>query len=295
MDCYMVANLKLALVSDRIGNPAPGVERMAAILNAFAAQPGARLSFTDLQKSTGLNRATCHAILTGFTEAAYLIRGNDKRFSIGPGLARIATAAANGLPPLEWALPEMQLLANDLDAVCSAIIFIENHVIVREQARPRASDKWSIARGSRLPLRPPFGATTFMYSNDVEIDAWISALSPPPAATLCDLFGQSLHFARKQGFAVIERASPASGRAFMGSDWLYKHGGKDQPINVITALPTKRRINVASMVCPVLDEKGKVALVLSANGFTAQFSANEICLMGARLQTACAVLSKRLQ
>ncbi|MEJ5979257.1 helix-turn-helix domain-containing protein [Novosphingobium sp. PS1R-30] len=77
----------------------PGVYRVAKIVDVFASGPPRRLSFADIVRETGLKRATCHAILVAMIETDMLIRGDDMKYALGHGLARIGLAARDTPAP----------------------------------------------------------------------------------------------------------------------------------------------------------------------------------------------------
>src|SRR5204862_283541 len=79
--------------------PAPGAERVVAVLNFLAAHPDESFTLSELARRLDLNKATCHALLTTLTQAALTAvrhRGYsvsldaDARVQLGQALAELA-------------------------------------------------------------------------------------------------------------------------------------------------------------------------------------------------------------
>lgn len=77
----------------------PGVYRVAAVLEAFAASPAPQLTFTEVLKMTGLNRATCHSVLLSLVETELLCRDAEKKFMLGQAFTRLGAAAVAARSP----------------------------------------------------------------------------------------------------------------------------------------------------------------------------------------------------
>src|SRR5205807_5671765 len=54
--------------------PAPGAERVVAVLNFLTAHPDESFTLSELARRLDLNKATCHALLMTLTDAGYLLR-----------------------------------------------------------------------------------------------------------------------------------------------------------------------------------------------------------------------------
>ena len=59
--------------------PAPGAERVVAVLNFLAAHPDESFTLSELSRRLDLNKATCHALLMTLTQAGYLLRHPTRR------------------------------------------------------------------------------------------------------------------------------------------------------------------------------------------------------------------------
>src|SRR5207248_704067 len=72
--------------------PAPGAERVVAVLNFLTAHPDESFTLSELARRLGLNKATCHALLMTLTEAGYVLRHPTRMtYMLGPALVAAGT------------------------------------------------------------------------------------------------------------------------------------------------------------------------------------------------------------
>lgn len=286
--------VRFEIAKENMTRSSPGVRRVAAILNFFAAHPDQSFTLTDLVRALKLSRATCHALLAGLVEAGYLYRASDKAYVLGPALAAIGRVANAHFSPLQAALPEMRALADEFDMVCSAVFREGNEVVVRDRAASRSHLGWSAPPGTRLPLRPPCGGIFLAWSAHAEAEAWLDQLIPRPQAEFRTKMHQGMAFARRHGFQVAftvqESIAFAPGRRFSGGsmEWLFSESMTDQPVVLAEELlEDDTSYPPASLVAPVFDAQRQVAFVLSMTGFSGMAKGAEIAQIGKRLREAC--------
>jgi DNA-binding IclR family transcriptional regulator len=262
----------------------PAVHRVASVLNFFAEHPGYAFTLTDLVKGLKLSRATCHALLVGLVDVGYLYRTSEKTYVLGPALAAIGRSASTNYSPLQVAQPEMRALADEFDAICSAFFRDGNDVVARERAAAVSHLGWSIARGARLPLRPPFAAIFFAWSPPAEADSWLDGLDPPVNARQRAQMLESMAFAREYGFLCMRVTRPPVVSAT--TDWLVS-GGASSPVEIMLKFELDRDYAVSAFDAPVFGADGRVAFVIGLVGMTGTRSGTEIMRIGTRLREAC--------
>lgn len=264
----------------------PSAERVIAILNFFADHPGQPFTLTDVVRSLKLSRATAHAFLTTLANAGYLYRASDKSYVLGPAVAAIGQVANEYFSPLQVAQPEMRRLADEYDAVCAAVFRERNEVLVRERATSRSHLGISMARGSRLPLRPPFGGIFFAWSSPAQAEMWLDELDPPTGAAMRDEMRLGMEFARQFGYQVTEqtRREPLGETS---ADWLFIEEMEERPVHLLTALDEGQTYNLSSVTSPVFGPDGKIAFILALSGIARLCSGHEIHEMGKQLLAAC--------
>jgi DNA-binding IclR family transcriptional regulator len=256
-----------------------------AILNFFADHPGQAFTLTDLVRSLRLSRATAHAFLTTLADAGYLYRASDKSYVLGPALAAIGQVAATHFSPLQIAQPEMRRLADEFDAVCSAIFRERGDIVVRERATSHSNLGFTLPRGGRLPLRPPFGGIFFASSGASAVDTWLSQLSPPALPGQREEMLAGIDFVRQHGFQFTVRTANAQPEG-MTSEWLFMEAIEDRPVLMLSSLDEAATYQLSAVTAPVFGPDGKVAFVIALVGFTGDTTGAAILTIGERVREA---------
>jgi DNA-binding IclR family transcriptional regulator len=278
---------KFEMAKEQMARSSPGVLRVAAILNFFAEHPGQAFTLTDLVRALRLSRATCHALLTGLVEVGYLYRANDKNYVLGPALINIARVAAEHASPMQVAQPEMRALADEFDGFCSAFYRDRDEVVVRERAASGTHLGWSAPPGTRMKLRPPFGAIFFAWSPRAEAEAWLEAVSPTPTPEQHETMLRSMAFARDHGFAFGVRGQAHAGGSLASAEQVFGGQQSDVPVAHLTEIDPDREYQLAFALAPVFDDKGHVAFVLGLMGVGGRPRGAEVERMGRKLRESC--------
>lgn len=268
----------------------PSAHRVIAILNFFADHPGQAFTLTDLVRSLHLSRATAHAFLTTLADAGYLFRASDKSYVLGPALAAIGQVAGEHCSPIQIAQPEMRGLADEFDAVCSAVFRDGNEIVVRERATSRSNLGFTLPHEGRLPLRPPFGGIFFASLPESAVDAWLAQLDPPAAKEQREEMLRGIAFVRKHGYQFTMR-TPREQPQDLSADWLFIEQADERPILLATAIDRDETYRLASVTSPVFGADGNVAFVLALVGFTGNRTGEEIDAIGRRLHEAAERIS----
>lgn len=271
------------MAKGNMARSSPGVRRVAAILNFFADHPGQAFTLTDLVRALKLSRATCHALLTGLVEVGYLYRANDKNYVLGPALLNIARIAARNVSPVQVVQPEIRALADEFDAFCSAFYRDRDDVVVLERAASGAQLGWSAPPGTRFKLRAPFGAIFYAWSATGEGEAWLDTAQPPNTAEQRRAMLDGMAFAREHGylFAVHNQSYRGGGES---AEQVFSGSRTEFPVTVMSQLEAGQAYSLASVLVPVFDARGGVALVLGLMGVAAPVAGARIEQMGQRLR-----------
>ena len=264
------------------------------MLNFFADNPGRSFSMTDLIRALKLNRATAHSLLAELVQANYLFRTSDKQYVLGSAAARLGTVASAHLSPLQVAQPEMRALADEFDAVCSALFRDRDEIVVQDRAASAAQLDWYPAPGIRWPLRSSIGPIFLIGSPLSEVDAWLDALSPPPSAEERQRTIAGLTFAQTHGFLYVLRDEPQE-QGPHTAEWQFMSRPGDRRLVVGAPLESGKTYSVASVGAQVLEAQGRVAFVLALSAFPAHRTAAEVMQRGARVRQACEGISRFFQ
>ena len=242
----------------------PAVGRTVAVLNFFADHPGQAFTLTDLVKSLKLSRATCHALLAALVDASYLYRTADKTYVLGAALARVGRVAQEHTSPIQAAIPELRLLADAFDAVCSVVSRDKDDAVVRERASSRSHLGWASPPGTRQPLRPPLGGAFLAWSSEAEVEAWIDKVTPPATAAQREQMHQGLAFSREHGFSFGVRKVHIMDAQHARS-LVY---ATEQTDYLVSRLEHGQPYELAFVAAPIFDARGRVAFILALTGFT---------------------------
>jgi DNA-binding IclR family transcriptional regulator len=262
----------------------PGVRRIVAILNFFADHPGQSFTLTDLVRALKLSRATCHALLAGLVESGYLYRTQDKSYVIGPTLVSIGRIAREHLSPLQVAQPEMRALADEFDAICSAIFREGDDVVVRARAAALSHLGWSSPQGARMLLRAPFSATFYAWGPKAQADAWLAEAAPAPTVEQRGAMFEAMAFAREHGYCFFVRNPRVLARQ-SDTESPFRPENNEFPVELPSVLDQDYQL--ASVVAPVFNESQQVAFVLGLMGFIDRMRGARIEKIGRRLREAC--------
>ena len=258
---------------------------MVSVLNFFAEHPGQAFTFTDIVKALKLGRATCHALLAGLVEEQYLYRNADKSYVIGPALVAIGQIAVDQFSPLQAAKPEMRLLSDTCNAVCSVVYLEDGDAVIASRAGSGSNLGWSVPQGYRAPLRAPFAASFFAWSKPYEVEKWLDELSPVPPEEEREQLQASIRFTREHGYAYaivnkeVEADPSDPERAFTGEQRAY-------PIISMASLDLGAEYQLSFINTPVFDKQGNVAFVLNLSGFVGSVRGDRVEEMGRQLRNA---------
>lgn len=263
----------------------PGVRRIVAILNFFAAHPHESFTLSDLVRALKLSRATCHGLLTGLVEAGYLYRTSDRGYLLGAALVSIGEVAKAHYSPLKAAQPEMRMLADEYDIVCSASFREGREVVVRERASAVSHLGFSVPRGWRAPLLPQFAGAFFVWSAPDEVKGWLDDLNPAPSASQREALETSILLIRRYGFFCAQRSARTVD--IQSTEWVFNSAYEEAPLLPIFEINEEATYELSWVMAPVLDTGRNTAFVIGVQGFTGPFTGAKILSIGQRVRETC--------
>lgn len=272
------------------GAVSPPTARVVDVVETLAGRSDTRWTLTDLARSTGMTRATAHAVLTTLSDRGWVHRDEaDKSYAVGPYLAVLGRELAAARP--------LEQLAHDAAAKLAAehghttlVVHLVNEAVVVTDVVPPPGVRSGIAVGNKVPFLPPFGPGFVAWAQEVEQRAWLDhARRINPA--LGDRLEAVLPVVRRRGYS-LERADDAARAAYevLGRLQDDVFGAAVREILGRVLLDLTRvdhlgselrsgRHRVASIAAPVFDERGRVALnvALQPRG---EFSGGELRALG---------------
>lgn len=249
---------------------------MLDIVELLAGAGAERLRFSDVVHTLQLTQATAHAILTTLCERGWAVRDPlDKTFAPGPALAALAAGVQASRPLAALARAAAAELVAELGYAASVVERVGDHLVItaflagdddRRPARP----------GERIPYAPPFGAAFAAWAPAEEQREWIRRAGggDAVAARLAEILART----RERGFDV-DWTTPALLQAAQLVETLDEEGLPPHVRRIMDTLlaeftsigylsdddPGRESRPVFSITAPVLDEHGKVTMILGAH------------------------------
>ncbi len=255
----------------------PAVHRVALVLDHLATAPQTRFSLSDLTRDLDLSNSTAHALLATMLEVGYLVRHEDKTYSLGPALIALGNAAESSYPAAALARGPMQRLSDELDLQCVASAAIGDEIVILAATGTPQPLRIDVRPGVRLPLVPPLGTIFIAWSGRAVIDGWLDRLGP--GATDEDLrrYRNALDVVRQRMFSVglggddqedlvaqVSRGRARGSAPVRGDEY------------ALLELSGTTRYSLSHIGAPVFGPDGRVALGLFLVGFQGEFAADEV-------------------
>jgi DNA-binding IclR family transcriptional regulator len=254
-----------------------------AVLEFMAARPDERFTLSELARGCDLNKATAHALLTELAARGVLLRHPDeKRYSLGPRLVPVGTAAQRGYQAQDFTPGVLRRLASSTGLATAALVMEPHgdHATIVGRSDP----DMPAPVPQRWPLVPPNGAVFYAWADEPSVEAWL-ARSPAIASVQEAL--TALEAARRMGVVVgsaipewyrlssllSERSAvtspPGAGHeatngnqsALRDALW---HLARSSPL--ITEIDPDATYRAAYIAAPVFDLDGAVILAVVAGG-----------------------------
>jgi DNA-binding IclR family transcriptional regulator len=269
------------------------------IIDFMACFPGRSFSLAEIGRATGINGASCHAILNALVDRGYLSRSaGEKSFVLGPALAAAGEAAVRSQPLLHHARDAATRLSGDLDlpVLLSAGVGDEIvGVLAIPDTRGRMPD---LQPGARLPMVPPVGASFLAWEDDAVIDEWL-ARSSAEDKLLAGMRGVAERI-RERGFQVTLR-NPRAPR--LAHEIGVMAGGKkaesfktqlvglvgslEQAIAMPEAIAPEKEYDVILIAAPIFDRTGKCVFNLCLGDFQEPLMGSRVLELADRLLAEC--------
>lgn len=149
--------------------------RALAILDLLMANPHQAFGLTEMTRRLGLNKATCHAILTTMASYGFLVQHpRTKAYRLGPSIIAAGNAAFAQFPVLEYARPELEGLQSDLDIGFAVTGRSNLHMVLLALYGRAVPLIDSFQLGLRLPNTAPVAACFTAFSPARHLEAWLS-------------------------------------------------------------------------------------------------------------------------
>jgi len=271
------------------------------VLDLLVTSPDREFKLAEIVAALGINKATCHAIVTTMVERGYLVRSpGSKTYLLGSAVILAGHAAEQANPAVHAARTVVPSIARDLDVECVASVVERDVITVIEWAAPPSSGRtalrsatWSHV-GQRVPLVPPFGAAHMAWSTDERVAEWVAgAAGAADEGELRD----SLAAIRRRGFDVqVENADLDRFRTMLAAIDLDRLSTSSRvavtqlvaELGHVEYLPVElapdRAYDINALAAIVFDSMRRPVLTLSVHPSEALLG-GDVMTMGRRLRT----------
>jgi len=266
----------------------PPVARVVGVLNFLAGHAEQAFTATEISKSLKISNATCHNLLGALTQAGYIFRTAGKTYVLGPALANVAQAALTPELVMNVARPEMRLLADEFDVVCSAFSLKNNDIIIVERAAAVSHISWNVPQvPPPVPAVPPLGGLFFAWA-EASPERWLNSADPPLDEDTKTRLLASLGFMRSRGYSFGIRRVPVPDldRAL---ELKFQQALTDYALSDIEP---SQPYQLAYVAAPIFSKPGVVAFGLGLSGFISPVKGERVEIIGEKLRAACDRIGK---
>lgn len=128
------------------------VTRALSILDLFT-EAAPRLRLADVERLTGMDKATCHRMLRTLEAAGYLDQSQaDRRYALGPAVLRLARVREAVLPTQALLSPVVARLAQETRETAHASLIAGGKVVTVASAEGPHANRVHVERGGFLSL-----------------------------------------------------------------------------------------------------------------------------------------------
>ncbi|OCC23329.1 hypothetical protein MB02_11900 [Croceicoccus estronivorus] len=260
----------------------PPIARAVAVLNFLGGHSGQAFTLTEISKSLRISSATCHNLLGALVDAGYVYRTAAKTYVIGPAVSRLAQVTLPLDVLMQVVRPEMRLLADEFDVVCSASFLEGDKIVVHERAAALSHIAWDAPGMAPQRFAPPVGNIFLAWAGDEVLARWMDSGEPPLSAQDREDVMRALEFLRANRYAVGVRIVPLDSleRA------LELRNRSDMTDYYIASVDPEASYNLAYISAPVFGRAETVAFGLSLLGFVRPLEGKAVLLMAKRLRAA---------
>lgn len=266
----------------------PPVARVVGVLNFLAGHAEQAFTATEISKSLKISNATCHNLLGALTQAGYVFRTAGKTYVLGPALANVAQASLTPELVMNVARPEMRLLADEFDVVCSAFHLDNTDIVILERAAAVSHISWKVPQvPPPVPAVPPLGGLFFAWA-ETSHEQWLNSADPPLDEKAKTQLLASLEFMRTRGYSFGIRRVPVPDldRAL---ELKFQQALTDY---TLSDLEPGQSYQLAYVAAPIFSKPGVIAFGLGLSGFITPVKGAVVAAIGEKLRAACDRIGK---
>jgi len=245
---------------------------------------------SEIARATGINVASCHAVLSVLVERGYLERDDaTRRYRLGAALHAAGQAALSAQPLLAAAEAAARKLSAELKIPVMMSAAIGREIVGVVSVGEPGVHPPLLRAGERRPRRPPIGAPFVAWSGEAAIADW---LGDAPLEER-DRLRRAADLIRERGFEVLVRSAGASQRA---SQVLEFSAPGFHALGPGMALPDRiepdETYDVAMIAAPIFDRAGACAFNLCLGPFAGPLRGRTILKLADTLLATCVAIMR---
>ncbi len=288
-----------------MARPAPAASRAIQILDLLVTHPTERFTLTELVRRTGMSLGSAHAVLAVLEQSGHVTRHPvSKAYTLGPALVVAGVVALEHHPGLDAARSVLAPLADDLGVGVVLTARTVDEIIFVARAGVHTAYGPDVREGERVPFRPPLGAVFAAWSDDDEVEAWLSR-SPDRTTSSDERNHAALALVRSRGYSVTTGSDTQrrlGERTFSLSDDPSRVDLRDDVAELfaqlaaqdypVVDLDTASRLDVGTIAAPVFGSDASVIAAISATGFAPGMDVGSVLAAAEMVRDAAAVATR---
>jgi len=278
--------------------------RAAQVIDYLSIHPGQPMSLTEIARALHINAASTLAVLAALADTGYVMRHpKHKTYTLGAALVAVGHAALAQHPALDAAREELALVADEIEAQCTASVLMGDLLVaVVAQGRARSAGTWSQV-GTRVPFSAPFGAPFAAHGSEGMKLRWFGG--EHASQRRVQRLARALDEVVQRGYAVWpdsdtreELARQLVAQADAPKDAALRHEVQrlleELSDSFVTVnLDQDEPVDVANVTVPVFSPSGEVIMILTGVGFASPLNGVAVAGVGDRLRASAEMIGAR--
>jgi DNA-binding IclR family transcriptional regulator len=198
------------------------------MIEILAEMPQRDYHLTELARLVGLDKSTCHPMLTELTRVGWLVKDHTKKtYRLGPRLIAIGSAARESVGVTDLALPTLERLGADTGGMVCLVVASGDALTIAEIVRSPRPDALNLPlqAGDRIEFAPPLGSVFAAFAGPFALGEWVHRTGGTPAEH--DTLREILRIVRQRRFAVEQLPVPPNTLRERASETLDRfHGAR---------------------------------------------------------------------
>ena len=275
--------------------------RSIDIIELLATFPDRGFSMSEISRATGINIASCHAVLTTLTNRGYLVRsGADKSYKLGLSLIAVGHGAEKSQPLAVRAMEAADRLRAELDIGALLTTAVGEEILAVYALEGPTGRSPGMHDGERLPLVAPFGAPFLAWASEAELEEWMARRTGPEDTKLAERILRDVATIKKRGYQIYFSTGETSSFGALlaemsASEAMADYKGKisslasafhyhmEQP----ESIEDDASYEVTLIAAPIFDRDGNAVFNLGLGGFTGPLDGKTISRYAERLLVSC--------